>query len=609
MTNWLLVALAAQIIIASSGVLDRVILKKRAIDPVSYAFWFGVLGLFALVLLPFGVAAASGKIILVALFGGALFVISAYFEFVALAETEASETLTLVGAFSPVATLAMSSAFLGTSLGFFDFLGFSFLVLSGLALFFSDRKELSASALSAIVASSVLLAAYHVISKWVFTESNFVTGFFWLKIGGVIFALLWLLAPRLRQDLWQSAEHTASRSRAIYFANRLYGAVGSLMVAWAIALSNPAIVDATQNFRYVIVMVLAWLILHERFRGRALAGKIIAVFLIAIGLLWLAAGEYARNLPPPNADRPIRWGLTFSGKFSRSLGVDQRKNLEAILDELHPERIRLAAYWDEVEPEPGKFVFDDIDWQMNAVAARHVPTVLAVGLKLPRWPECHIPGWAKALPEEAREEALRAYMAKTVVRYREYPSLISWQVENEPFLSFGECGTRSAAALKKEVDLVASLDRKHPILVTDSGELGLWVRAAGYGDIFGTTMYRKVYPRFIGPVFGIIEYPLTPAYFRLKEKFVRYWDGIPQKPFLVSELQAEPWSPEPLVSTPVELQLETFSPAYFIDTIRYAEAAGFEEYYLWGAEWWYWMKTEKGVPDYWDIAKKVFQHG
>ena len=39
--------------------------------------------------------------------------------------------------------------------------------------------------------------------------------------------------------------------------------------------------------------------------------------------------------------------------------------------------------------------------------------------------------------------------------------------------------------------------------------------------------------------------------------------------------------------------------------IDFARDVGFSEVYLWGEEWWYWMKLH-GDPSYWDEGKKMF---
>ena len=41
--------------------------------------------------------------------------------------------------------------------------------------------------------------------------------------------------------------------------------------------------------------------------------------------------------------------------------------------------------------------------------------------------------------------------------------------------------------------------------------------------------------------------------------------------------------------------------------VNYAKRTGFAGAYLWGAEWWYWLKQEQGVDELWDEAIKLFK--
>ncbi|MEK7465126.1 MAG: DMT family transporter [Patescibacteria group bacterium] len=605
--NWLAIAVAAQIILGSSAVFDKLLLKRRFIEPWGYTFWFGLLGVCAALLLPFGFEAVPFETIFLGLIGGIAFVAAAFFHFWALERVEASETLPLVGAISPVFTLMFGWLFLAAGLGGFDLIGFAFLAASGLVLVVVERRFIRREAVGAILLAALLIGIYNVIAKLVFLETSFITGFFWLKMGGVLAALAMLASASARRIIWKSAEHTGTGRRVFYFANRGYAALGSLLTAGAIFLANPALVDATQNLRYVVIFILAWLLLRERFRGWILVGKVAAAVLIGFGLALLALGEYARSLPPAVPDRPITWGVTFSQKYADDLGLEWRGAYRSVLDDLQPEALRLVAYWDRVEPESDRLVFDDLDWQLDQAAERRIPVVLSVGLKVPRWPECHMAPWARELETEERESALREYLKNVAGYYRGHPAVAAWQVENEPFLAFGECPERGEQYLRREIEAVRGADPNRPIVVTDSGELGLWFRAARYGDIFGTTMYRKIHPKFIGFAVDELEYPLPPDAFRVKERFTRWVTGETEKPFWVVELQAEPWGRRPLRETPHAEQVEIFSPAYFRDTIRYAKAAGFSEYYLWGAEWWYWMKEQHGDSRYWEVAQEVFR--
>ena len=68
---------------------------------------------------------------------------------------------------------------------------------------------------------------------------------------------------------------------------------------------------------------------------------------------------------------------------------------------------------------------------------------------------------------------------------------------------------------------------------------------------------------------------------------------------MVIELQGEPWGMHEIPDLPYQEQISLFSPEYFRDTIRYAKETGFDEYYWWGAEWWYATGEKYGDARYW----------
>jgi hypothetical protein len=297
----------------------------------------------------------------------------------------------------------------------------------------------------------------------------------------------------------------------------------------------------------------------------------------------------------------LSYGVTYSVKQARSLGLDPQKAYLEIFDDLKVKKIRLSAYWDEVETQSGVFAWDDLDWQIDEAQKRGVQIILAVGSRLPRWPECHIPEWAKNLDKEEREKNVLRYILETVKRYESFSAIVNWQVENEPFLpNFGECPKLDAKFLDKEIALVKSIDSR-PIVLTDSGELSLWVPAAKRADIFGTTMYRDTYSATLK---SYIHYPIEPGFFRFKKNISRFFAN--PKKWIVIELQAEPWGPKPFQELSQDDRDKTMDYQKFKEILEFSRQAGFNEFYLWGVEWWYWEKTVKNNDIYWEEAKKLF---
>ena len=74
----------------------------------------------------------------------------------------------------------------------------------------------------------------------------------------------------------------------------------------------------------------------------------------------------------------------------------------------------------------------------------------------------------------------------------------------------------------------------------------------------------------------------------------------------VARLQAEPWVYKTFYDVPLAEQEKTMNIDIFKANISYAKQTGFDEFYLWGVEWWYWLKTTQNQPQIWNEAKKLF---
>lgn len=599
--NWFTFALIAQFVAGTSVVFDKLIYKKLYSNPLGYTFWLGLLGLFPLFLMLFG---ANIQIPLQqlpwALIAGMLFIAAMFFFFLAIFKGETSNEAILIAALSPIFTLIASRFFLGTSLDSLRLIIFLLLILGGIVMFFTQQKSIRLKTASYAMISSICFGLSYSLTKLVFTNTGFLTGFIWIKLGGVLAVLLMLAINPWRQKIFDKKQETTFKNPSLYFANRIYAGIGSIVIYYATFLGPAPLVNATDNIKYLFVMLGGWWLLKERFKGWALVGKITAFILISVGLLTLGGFEYyASNIPNPQ--RQINWGVTFSQKYSERIGLDWKENYKAIINELNPKKIRLVAYWDIIEPQENVFDFSGLDYQINLAKEKGIGIILVVGQRVPRWPECHIPDWAQKLSLSDRNQKLLAYLKQALERYKGISDFEYLQIENEPYLMFGECPTPDTDIIKSEISLAKETFPGKPILITDGGEFGTWYNAAKLGDVFGTTMYRRVH----SDTFGYFDYNLPPEFFRIKSKIVRMLTGKSDQKFIVAELAAEPWLKKYPTDTPLDEQLGYFDLNFFKSTIVYAKLAGFDDYYLWGSEWWYWMKTKQNHPEFWDYAKEI----
>jgi GH35 family endo-1,4-beta-xylanase len=229
-------------------------------------------------------------------------------------------------------------------------------------------------------------------------------------------------------------------------------------------------------------------------------------------------------------------------------------------------------------------------------------------MKTGRWPECHIPTWANNLSEKDQQSELLNYITTVVDRYKNSKEIVYWQVENEPLFKFGECPSwyyQNDNFLKTEVALVKSIDPTRKIIISDSGEQSDWFDAAKIGDIVGITMYRNAWVG-VSDTFGLEAYSfLDPAVYMKKAQIIQKMFG---KDVMCIELQAEPWTAEPLAQAPLTEQLKSMNPQMFQEDVAFAKQTGLNKFYFWGVEWWYWMKTTQNQPGIWNEAKQLFQN-
>lgn len=320
----------------------------------------------------------------------------------------------------------------------------------------------------------------------------------------------------------------------------------------------------------------------------------IFLFLLLIFIVYFFIGF-------PKETEDIAWGVNFSQKHAQNLGLDWKETYLALLDDLGAKNIKIAAHWDFIEGKRGEYYFEDLDWQIKEAEKREVEVILVIGMKTPRWPECHIPEWAVSLNKEQQQEAVLKLIKEIVLRYQNSDTIKYWQVENEPFFSFGKCPSFDKKMLEKEIDLVRSVDsQKRPIIISESGEFSTWIKAARVADIVGTTMYRRVWSGEFKIYFTHI---FPPTFYHRKTLIINKIFG---KEVINVELQAEPWGPELLHDLPLEEQEKSMNLNRFQKNINFAKKTGFKEFYLWGAEWWYWMKTKQNKPEIWEEAKKLF---
>lgn len=305
----------------------------------------------------------------------------------------------------------------------------------------------------------------------------------------------------------------------------------------------------------------------------------------------------------PEVENPV-YGVSFSKKYADELGLDWRETYQALLDDLKIRHYRLMSYWDEGEPERGKYHFDELDWQMEEAHKRGAKVSLSLGLRQPRWPECHRPTWYNDLSKVEQDDALFNYVGVVVDRYKDHPALLSYQLENEAVNSwFGTCTDKDIdqKRLAREFNYVKSLDNNTPVWMSLSDQHGLPI-GKPVPDKYGYSVYRTVYNNKTGPFKFYITYPTPVWYHRGRAWWIKTFKD---RDVFIHELQLEPWAPTATVEVSVEEQDKSMDLEQMEENVRFARQIGKEQIFTWGGEWWYWRKTVHNDPSVWEKAREL----
>lgn len=301
-------AILAHGLIGISLLWDKILLKRKGTKNLySYVFWLGAMSVFGVILVPFGYNSPSFTVIWIAFVAGVIHLAANFFYYAALKRGEASETLAIMGGFSPVATAAIAFVLLSNHMSGLQLFGFALMSGGGFFMFLSEKQPWK-RLLPPVLLASGLFGLVNVMEKLAYNRANFVSAYVWFTIGTFAGALGLLIRKSWRRQIFAESAQDEPRNRFWYFVNRFLSGVGSFLIFYAISLTHPAIVDAISGVRYAAIFVGAILLtkfrpqwLKESFNGWQLAVKSIATALVVAGLVLVGLKSGGSGTGGPSA--------------------------------------------------------------------------------------------------------------------------------------------------------------------------------------------------------------------------------------------------------------------------------------------------------------------
>jgi len=149
---------------------------------------------------------------------------------------------------------------------------------------------------SAIVASG-LFALFYVLVKLEYTRYDFITPFFWTRVGMILGAVFILVFMNKDGILWNSFKSSTNKLKFGFVGTKMLSGLAFLLVAIAAYLGDVSLVNAMQGLQYAFLIVISFAIIRikpifikENYQSKELIPKITSIILVFGGLLLLGLG-------------------------------------------------------------------------------------------------------------------------------------------------------------------------------------------------------------------------------------------------------------------------------------------------------------------------------
>lgn len=312
-------------------------------------------------------------------------------------------------------------------------------------------------------------------------------------------------------------------------------------------------------------------------------------------------------------------GISFRSPQVAVLGLDARTTLQTLLS--YPfQLIRLGAYWNRIEPEPGLFYTDELDWQIDAAEQAGKQIILCVGpLKTFSYPEFFVPAHhlRSPFPEHtlikpsaypSLLEAATTFITRLVERYKHRQGIVAWQLEHEAVDPLGVEHTwrLDTTFVKKEMEALRQADPTRSIMMNGFLPTSLPVRLSQWwqtrdqgdslaiaqrmADIVGIDYYPRHALMPVGAKTLYLDGRNSPWQQQRRQQQFAQTHAHRQK-LMISEGQAEPWETVTTPPNPDKQGMYSCLPEHLITNyntcMRWSRSeAPLYAYLFWGAEYW-----------------------
>lgn len=306
---WILLATFGQFLNAIVAIIDKYIVtdEKALPRPFVYAFYSCLLTgfwlfIYVLSLLPglseVGMPHLSNvewptiQVVGMSFLAAYTFFMALVFMYEALKRAEAVNVMPVIGAISAIASFAMTYLFLETALSTNLILGMAVLTIGTLLV---AQTLPQTNTILHVVHSGVFFALHYISMKGLFEETSFDDGFFWSRVGLLLFALSLLMVPAYFDKVKDQTKTTTKKTGAIVIFAKVLAGVAAFLLLKATDWGSVAVVQALDGLKFVFILLITVFLGaalprsaagHET-RPRVVLRQVLYVAVISIGYIIL----------------------------------------------------------------------------------------------------------------------------------------------------------------------------------------------------------------------------------------------------------------------------------------------------------------------------------
>lgn len=269
--SWILLATAGQFINAIVAIFDKyIVTDDNALPrPFVYAFYSCLFTGFWVVIYLAGfipglsnlgfpsmnnVMSPSIQVVAMSFLAAYTFFMALVSMYDALRSADATNTIPIIGTISALSSFGLSYLFFDIELNHNFIIGVVLLSVGTLLVAQTIPKR---NVIIQVFHSGLFFALHYITMKALFQETSFDDGFFWSRVGFVLFTLSLLLVPAYYDKVKKQTEGTSRKTGIIVIIAKALAGISAFMLLKATHLGDVSVVQALDGLRYVFILLIS----------------------------------------------------------------------------------------------------------------------------------------------------------------------------------------------------------------------------------------------------------------------------------------------------------------------------------------------------------------